>query len=286
MSLPNCLLEEGGSVKMEKLEEFQNYLKTQTSLSESSAKFYYWIIKNFLAKFKEVNIENMNVRIKEYPATKFAFKHYLNFLGRQNEANSLIKTRSRPVKREGVYLTQEEILKIVELIPDNTYKIVALLQFLTGARAAEILKLKKEDFKIENDLLKIKLITKGNRERIVFIPEPYNKIILNFIQAKQFDYPFLKGDFNKPLANLVRNNYIYYYNQLKKVVSDLGYENFATHDFRRNFVNRILDKTNDIRIANAMIGHAKMESTLRYLNKKISQEEYIKLIKELLPKTF
>ena len=269
---------------IERLEDFQNYLKTQTSLSESSVKFYCWIIKNFLAEYKEASIENMNARIREYPTTKFAFEHYLNFLGRKNEIHNLIKVKHRPAEKEGVYLPQEEILKIVQAIPDNTYKVVALLQFLTGARVAEILRLKKEDLKFENELLRIKLITKGNHERVVFIPEPYNQIILNFVQASSFDYPFLKGDFSKPLANLVRNNYIYYYNQIKKVVSDLGYKNFATHDFRRNFVNRILDKTNDIRIANAMIGHARMESTLRYLNKRMSEEEYIKLIRELLPK--
>lgn len=264
------------------MEEFLNYLRTQTSLNERSIKFYYWVIKNFLAKYKEPTIENINARIREYPATKFAFYHYLRFLGRENDYNKLIKTKPKPKEKKGVYLQKEILMKIISSIPDEKYRMVALLQYLTGARVAEILKLKKEDFDPQQDMLKIKLVTKGNYERIVFVPQEYKDLIMNFVKNSKFDYPFLKGDFNKPLAKLVYNNYIYYYTALKKAASDLGYENFATHDFRRNFIDRVLDVTSDIRIARALIGHARAETTLRYISQKSSEEEFKKFIKSLV----
>jgi integrase len=265
---------------VEYLEEFLNYLRTQTSLSERSIKFYYWLVRKFLAEFREDSLENMNAFIKAYPLSKFAFMYYLRFKNRENEYVKLIKTKTRLVEKEGVFLSREKLLKIVESIQDDIYRMVALLQYLTGARAHEILKLKKEDFKIENEMLKIKLIGKGGYERVVFIPQNYKQIIWQFVSNYSREYPFLKGE-NKSLEKLVYNNYIYYYMELKKAAASLGYEKFATHDFRRNFVNDIFSQTQDIRIAKNLIGHARMETTLRYLKRKISEEEYRKYIQAI-----
>jgi len=121
------------------------------------------------------------------------------------------------------------------------------------------------------------MIGKGGYERIVYIPKVYKQTIWDFVSNCSREYPFLKGNENS-LPKLIYNNYIYYYLQLKKAASLLGYENFATHDFRRNFVNDILTQTQDIRIAKDLIGHARMETTLRYLKKKVAEEEFKKYI--------
>lgn len=264
------------------LEGFLNYLKTQTNLSERSVKLYYWIVRNFLASF-EPTIENMNARIKEYPIAKFAFKHFLAYLGRPEEAKKLIKARPKPKKKEGVYLPRDQLFAIIQGIGDEKYRMVALLQLLTGARAHEILKLKKEDFKEEGEWLRIRIVGKGGVERVVFIPSEFKDDVLRFVQSSAFDYPFLRGS-SESFARLLHNNYIYYYKALKESAAQLGFKDFSTHDFRRNFINAAYSLTKDIRVVKSIAGHKLMKTTLEYMQQKISEEEFKTYIKEILKK--
>jgi integrase len=126
--------------------------------------------------------------------------------------------------------------------------------------------------------LKIKLITKGEKERYIYIPQPFAPFVYEFIHSSNKTYPFLGEEQN--LDRAIYNSYISYYRQVKNAARVLGLKNFATHDFRRNFINRLYEKTKDIRLVAKVVGHAKLETSLRYLDVKVSEEEIKKLLLE------
>jgi Phage integrase family. len=199
------------------------------------------MVKAFLV-FSDGNesVEMMNKYIRNYPLARFALRRYLEFLGRGQEASQLIRFK-KAKKREGTYVDEQTLLKLCNYIRSKPYRIVALIQALTGARAIEVLSIRKDMVFVEKDYLRIKVVTKGEKERYLYIPQPFAPLVYEFIHASNKAYPFLRGE-AQSLERLLYNNYVNYYRQLKKAASILGLDRFGTHDFRRNFINRLYEK--------------------------------------------
>jgi integrase len=264
---------------IEKVEKFEEWLKSKTSLSNRSIGTYLRTIRAFLIFSNgDESIESMNKYIRNYPLARFVFKKYLEFLERGNEASQLIKVK-KARRREGEYTDEQKLLQIPNYIRRKAYRVVALIQALTGARAIEVLTIRKDNVFVEKDYLKIKLITKGEKERYIYIPQPFAPLVYEFIHSSNRTYPFLLGK-SEDLDRLIYNNYISYYRQVKNAARVLGLKNFGTHDFRRNFINRLYEKTKDIRLVAKVVGHAKLETSLRYLDVKVSEDEIKKLLLE------
>ena len=236
------------------------------------------IIRLFFRQFSDDSVKNINKFIT-YPLRKFVFLHYLRWRGRLNDYNLIKKIRARVPKKEGVYLSREQLKQIVFSIPEERYRMAALIQFATGIRAFEALKAKKEDFEWSGDYLKLRIIGKRNLARNVFIPKIYGEVIWNYIQNAG-KYPFLKGE-SKNFPTWVENNYHYYLKAVKKAAEKLGYPDFATHDFRRNFIDDVCALTQDIRVVRVLAGHKDAKTTLRYLDKHISEEAFKEVIKKM-----
>jgi integrase/recombinase XerD len=263
---------------VEKVEKFEEWLKSKTSLSNRSIGTYLRTIRAFLLFSNgDESIESMNKYIRNYPLARFVFKKYLEFLGRDSEANQLIRVK-KARRREGEYTNEQKLLQIPNYIRRKAYRIVALIQALTGARAIEVLTIRKDNVFVEKDYLKIKLITKGEKERYIYIPQPFAPLVYEFIHQSNRTYPFLGEEQNQDLDRAIYNSYISYYRQVKNAARALGLKNFGTHDFRRNFINRLYEKTKDIRLVAKAVGHAKLETSLRYLDVKVSEEEIKKLL--------
>ncbi|RLE45206.1 hypothetical protein DRJ16_00070 [Candidatus Woesearchaeota archaeon] len=261
-------------------------MKNNTTLLPRSIDLYARTIQRFLREFKEASVENANkfiaksFREKRSYYVKYAFMHYFKYLGREEDYKKLIKTRLKPKKKKGCFLRKEELERIAFSLPTEEYRMVAIIQYLTGARAHDVLTLSKDRITKEDGMLKLRMIQKGEREKIAFIPEEYAEMIWNFVQSKDKEYPFLRGE-SKDFTRSVNTNYTYYYRELKEVATSLGYENFATHDFRRNFINDAYSKFKDIRIVRVVAGHSDMSTTLRYLLEAVDEKEIKKAIKEI-----
>ena len=261
------------------IKEFENYLKTQTNLSTLSIKLYVRYLRHFLLKYKEPTVENMNLAIKENPGKKACFKHFLTFLGRVNDYKMLIKTKPKPKLKEGIYLSKEELKQIVFSIPDETYRIVALLQYCTGLRASDVLRIEKDKIELLDDgSLRIFITLKGGHQSVAFIPTLYSRTIYNFVQRRG-KFPFLKGE-SSDFSTWVTNNYTNYYRILRETAERLGYPDFRSHDFRRSFIDEVYTKVKDIREARVLAHHVKFETSLKYIQKKADESKIKELINE------
>jgi len=271
------------------LQEFKRWLQTNTNLSPTSVRQYVKVMNNFFKRYKELSVENMNKYIREYPPAKYVFKYFLMMEGRVNDYFLLIKAKEKPVEREGVYLPREELERIVFSIPDERYRMVALIQYVTGARASETLKLKKENFRLlEDGRLRIRIIGKGGKESIKIVPATYAKRIWDFVQASESEYPFLRMT-SKDFTTSLNTNYRYYYGMVKKAARAFGYDNFATHDFRRNFGEDFYEElrkeeTDPLTILLATqkaLNHSSLKDTIKYLEKRETTEKVSKIIEKV-----
>ncbi len=224
----------------------------------------------------------MNEFIPKHLKAHYAFRLYLLATGREDELKLLVKPKgyNRKPKIEGVYLSIEEQKRTIDLLPEP-YKMIAVLQYVTGARYNDVAGIKKRAAEEVKDIhgigLKIKLLTKGGKYRDVWIPEKYSPYIIGFIKAATATYPFLGTD----ELTISRLDLIYgrYRKELIKASQTVN-PKFRTHDFRRNWVNDSYGKTHDIRKVSNVVGHADPSTTMKYVKKKLDRDEQIKAVQE------
>ncbi len=243
---------------------------------ETTVKLYSRTVKRFLNEYGEPTLENINrfvsdsFRERNSNYVKYSFKFYLKFIGKEEIYKEIVPVKTTPRKKHGIYLSQQELLQIVKGIQPLTYRIVALVQLCTGARASEVLSFKKSDIIRHNGDVVFKMFGKGGKEIYKHIPPVFQEEILSFIEKKNSEFPFIRGQVTvtnrSALKRLVNNNYRYYFTSLKRSAKRNGYPDFASHDFRRNFANHLQEKNFNIRNIQKAMGHSMIETTLRYID--------------------
>lgn len=256
------------------LDKFSDWMRTNTSLSESSIRLYTRTIRSFFKKNDSLDLDSINQFVSSSFRTsrsyyvKYAFKHYLTYKRKKTWYLDLVNVKMRPRKRFGKYLERKKIQEIIEGIEDSQHKDIALIQYATAARAREIITLQEEniDLGYSLDTMRIRLEAKGGKERITFLAKiPFAKIIKKYTGSKT-PYLFINADPQDPedIERVVKNERTYYYNSLNSSAASQGIKGFGTHDFRRNAANTLMKKTKDLRLLQKVLGHASITTTVRY----------------------
>lgn len=203
---------------------------------------------------------------------------------RKHLLENIIKPKlHKDLIRERKYLDEEHLLQIINALGDVRFAVVALIQMVTGARAGDVMRLKKGTiFKEEHkgkDVMRLNMTTKGKKRKVVYIYDPIVVDILkNYIEkvVSGTEYYFLtKAKLQKPKDGVGSDFQIYmanYHKYLLQLKFALNYVDvdptvFATHDFRRCFARRAWERYMDIYILQRLLGHSDVETTLKYLRR-------------------
>jgi len=136
--------------------------------------------------------------------------------------------------------------------------ILALL-YGTGLRVAELVSLRPLDVGPDS----VRVIGKGNRERIVPIPKRLQPhldawrqdiserpwAVQSMARNRAADRPMTQRGARKMLATRARR---------------AGLAHLSPHDFRRTYVTALLDLGNDLAVVASLAGHANVRTTTRY----------------------
>jgi len=151
-----------------------------------------------------------------------------------------------------------------------SYRDLAILGmlFVGGLRRAEVADLDVED--IDMNSKEVRVIGKGNKERIIFLDEGTIVSLKNWLK--------LRGDFDGSLfyavnrgGNIVagRLSDQAIYNMVKKRQRLAGItSSISPHDFRKTFISTILDRTGDLSAAQILAGHSDPKTTASYDRRK------------------
>lgn len=257
--------------------DFRDYLRNETNLLESSIDIYVRTIKEYNNIYNNNNnIENIKAfvnksfKLSNSSHKKFIFKYYLKYIGKPELYKKLPKVRVPLRKRNGNYLPKEKVLEIINNIDDPFYRDIATLQYLTGARAKEIITLRKDNIYFEEDVIKIRLIGKGDKHRIVYIRKEYKYLLEKHIRSIEWLFIITtktnKKEKEKEIYTEINKIRTYYYLRLKKSCKELGIFDFGTHDLRRNFAQEIRKETKDIFMVKKMLGHSNINTTIKYFD--------------------
>ena len=236
----------------------------------------------YLEKERQCSAKTRNLRRSAIIAfAKYAAKKsFLASLSFYSEAITSTK-KKEPKKNIIKYFTKEEIQLLLKL-PDTSKAIgqrdVTMLATLyaTGARAQELCDITLKDITLATPSFptKVCLTGKGNKSRIVTIPESCTSIIAKYLKVKHYDVKN-KSTYNRYLFSSQTNEHMSiacieevvrkYVAAAKELYPLLFRQNrYTPHSFRHSIAVHMLEIGESLVTIKAFLGHSSISSTVVY----------------------
>ena len=254
-------------------ENFKKYLENKTNLMASSINVYSKIINKFVETYGiEPNLNNLNEFIilkckNRQPVVKYAIKYFLKFRWKhKNIYKQLTKAEVIPTIKKKKLITESQAMDIIHCIKKDNHKLIAKIQYFTGAKACEIISILKDNIVLESEdkRIRIDVIGKGDKINPIYLidnlwPE-FKLYIVN-------DGPYMFIDSDKVLNNgILRKKidtyYKRYYESLKEAANNLGLD-MATHDWRKSFAEELKKHGANIYDVQIALRHTDIKTTGR-----------------------
>jgi integrase/recombinase XerD len=157
-------------------------------------------------------------------------------------------------------LTEDEIQKIISMESNTRNRLMLRFFFVTGVRVSELCALKLKDLQTRTDGGQVTVFGKGNRTRVILIPEPLWSDLMNFRgQALETQPVFRsrKGGHLNP-GHVLR--------LVKKAGLLAIHKNTCCHTFRHSHATIAMEHGANITLIQSTLGHLSLVVTGRYLH--------------------
>ena len=230
---------------------------------------------NYLETEKKNSIRTRNQRL----AAIHSFYQYCSVdeIEHMENIQKILSIKTKKYKKKvQEYLTKEEVQTLLARIDTSTKigrrnLLVLSLLYDTAARAEEIIHLKLEDIRLEEQL--VILTGKGNKQRIVPIMENTKKLIIQYLKENKIARGFLFGENTT-------------YSMLKHLLLKINQMNIiskkiTSHTFRRSRATHLLEAGVNILYIQELLGHEDISTTQEYA--KVIEKNKIEAIKKASP---
>ena len=269
------------------LSKYFDYLESK-SLSENTVKNYFRDLIDYFIYLKQNDLSPTKSIEPKYIRKMLSFlidkgfskvsisrkisaiKSYINFLEKFNYSkNNYSELISIPKKSKSLpkVMTKKEISQLIKHVEMNTKKNLrddALIELLysTGLRVSEVANLKLKDIKLEKS--EIKILGKGNKERIVIFNNKSKEKIIRYLKNDK-RYISIKTEalFQNKFKEALSTRSIQ--RILKKYLNFSGINSkYSTHTLRHTFATHLLEGGADIKVIQQLMGHSSPETTKIY----------------------
>jgi integrase/recombinase XerD len=181
-------------------------------------------------------------------------------LGRANLARQL--ARMHYPRRLPRVLSREDVARLIDAAPGPGLKYKAALSIAYGAglRAAEVVSLKVADIDSKRMLIRVEL-GKGRKDRHAMLsPQLLAVLRAWWLQCRSQGWLFPGRDPCSPITTRQLNRACH----SAAEVAGLG-SWVSPHTLRHSFATHLLESSTDVRVIQVLLGHAKLETTARYV---------------------
>ena len=277
---------------MEKIENeiitFLNYLKRQRKYPDTTIKgygndlkVYTDFIKSNNLNYKTIDKESIRNFLRsldeEYSRSTIsrflsALRHFYGYLEKENIVlNNQFKLIKNPKKEKKLpnFLQGNELDMIINSINLESplgvrNRLIVELLYATGMRVSELVSIKIKDISLED--CEIRIVGKGNKERIVLFGEYAKKYLIIYLEESRpfliknnlHDYLLLNKN-GGPLSSRSVENII------NKVVIDASLKHkISPHSLRHTFATDLLNNGADLKTVQELLGHESLSTTQIY----------------------
>jgi integrase/recombinase XerC len=259
------------------LAQFLNFIEEVGGL-DSVAEADHWQVRSWVVDqlSRDVSPRTVNRKLS-------TLKTYFKFLLKRGDIghNPMLKVVApKTGKRLPVYLQAAEIDHLFEGIAfGDDYagrrdRLLLELLYTTGMRRAELIGLCVEN--IDLSTLQIKVLGKGNKERLIPFGAPLAKHIKAFMLIRAANFP----DNAHPELLLTDKGKPFYpkaiYNIVKRYLSAVStVEQRSPHTLRHTFATHLSNNGADLNAIKALLGHSSLAATQVYTHNSIEKLKQI-----------
>ncbi len=276
------------------VKEWQAYLELQKNYSKNTKeaylndlKAYFTFISNYSKK--SVNLKSISLvdirlirswlsdrRFADYTASSTAralssVKSFYKYLEKTRNivchsiyavsSPKKAKTLPKALSKEDTLFSLDKLASLSEIRwIDLRNRSLLTLIYASGLRISEALSLTKQHIK-ETEYIKV--IGKGNKERLVPWINNVKKLILEYLE----ELPYAIGE-NKPIFRTKTGKVLHRCNfnsELVKLRRIYGLpEHLSSHSFRHSFATHLLENGADLRSIQELLGHKSLSTTQKY----------------------
>lgn len=270
------------------VEHFRQYLVYEKALSKKSIESYIHDIKlleDFFPekKLEDISAEEIKLFIKSLYESDIKARSQARFLSGikafykfliysdviENDPTELLESPKFEMRLPD-FLTVDEIEKIfasIDLSTKEGHRNRAMAEVLYGCglRVSELVNLKISNLFFNDDFIKV--VGKGDKERIVPIGSTAKKMVELYIEGERNNIKVKKGEedfvfLNRRGSHLSREMVFMY---VKKWVEDAGIKKkVSPHTFRHSFATHLIEGGADLRAVQQMLGHENITTTEIY----------------------
>lgn len=241
---------------------FLDYIETTNNCVEKTRNHHLTVIKSFFKYVQTIN-----------PI----------YIERFLEIDSIKKKKEE--KKTIDYLTIEEleaVLSQCDLKSKSGYKHFVLMSLLyeTACRVSELINIKINDINFCNNSY-IKVLGKGNKERIIYISKNMVEILEKYIKKFNISdgYLFLNNSSRQYTRFGINKIVEKYVNLSKENHESLNNKNITPHSFRHSKAIHFLQNGTSLPVIQKFLGHNQIQTTEMYLD--ITNETVIDTINNL-----
>ena len=287
------------------INQFILYIDKERKFSKNTIRGY----KKDLIQFDEF-LSKYDTSLNFLNIDKTAIQFYIQNCSKKNMADKTLLRKVSTIKSFFRYLTQENLIdynisnlipspkvakkiphylsknKIKELmsLPDLStkkglmHKSILEIFYSTGLRISELAEIKTKNLDLNKNILKV--LGKGNKERIVIIGKIASESIKNYLRvSKNSDNIYLYPSSNKMNSHI---SVSYVYKMVKKYLSKItNNEKMSPHSLRHSFATHLLNNGADLMSVKELLGHDDLSSTQIYTH--ISTDKIKKIYKQSHP---
>ncbi len=255
------------------LQAFSLFLENQyqeTAIKEIKPAF----IRTWLASLKELGNTSKTIN-RKISALKTFFKYQIRNGFIENSPMQVISS-PKNAKRLPQFVDKKDIdtlFNYVEFADDwqgATERLILQIFYNAGIRQAELIGLMQSQVDIHN--LTIKVLGKGNKERIIPISKQLRTAIVKYIEFKKQQFP--QNEISSLLLNKKGKKLTprYVYDVVKKYLSMVTtIEKKSPHILRHSFATHLTNNGADINAIKELMGHSSLAATQIYTHNSIEK---------------
>jgi integrase/recombinase XerC len=255
------------------LQAFETFLQKEFGellLKEVKSAF----IRTWLASLKEEGISSKTIN-RKISTLKSFFKYHIKKEVILSSPMSVISS-PKSGKRLPQYVEQKDIELLFNHVefPDTwegrTEQLILRIFYNAGIRQAELLQLQQNQFDARNATIKV--LGKGNKERIIPISNTLAVQIAGYIQEKDQRFQALEHGFLLVNTRGKKLYPKYVYNVVKKYLSLVTtIDKKSPHILRHTFATHLTNNGADINAVKELMGHSSLAATQIYTHNSIEK---------------
>ncbi len=281
---------------------FTKHLSLERKFSLNTYKSYLIVLKQYIHFLETIGVKRCNVSIDNFD--KESILEFLNYV--EQKLHCSVKTRnhkltiinsfleyaqsvnpiyiniflgSKSIKLKRVdkekmdFMTVDELevfFSVINIKRKNEYKHYVLFTVLyeTGARVSELVNLKLSDVFITSSNQYVKILGKGNKERLIYLNKNTVEILQEYIEQFKIvnGYLFLNNSLEQYSRFGINKLTKKYFDLAKQKSKTLINKKITPHSFRHSKAVHFLLNGTALPIIQRFLGHSSIQSTEIYLD--------------------